>query len=201
MTLVHISCQQSTRPRFSYFSRRVLYLCILELLSMTSSLQPICVESCQASSSIRARRRSSIRSFNPVVRLLNVSSPLTDSAIADEDCEQDVPDSLTRRNSRSSATVPSLSPLSDVHMSDYSTNIRIPRHDSSLSMLKVYGPTTPTSEAPSSAPITRVNSEFELLDSSPARPKLERMKARFASAFLCYFLCGWADGGVAPLSQ
>ena len=169
---------------------------------MSSLLQSVTVESCQTTT-LRDRRHSSIRPPNFLPRIFSAGDPthgLEESAVADEPSTFDPPaiTSPLPRSSNHTEVLP-LSPLSDAHMSGYSTNITAPRHHDSRSSLNTYAGTSPTSNSPgfeSPTELSRQSSLHELRDDAvPAHPNLERMKLRLASAFFVYFLCGWGDGG------
>ncbi|KAK7058591.1 hypothetical protein VNI00_002227 [Paramarasmius palmivorus] len=164
---------------------------------MSSLLPTPAVDYCQKSvtSGLRGRRFS----LNPTLPQIsfgrsgidaNDSTSQNESAIDEDD-----PPPLNDNN-----TSPALpSPLSNVYMSGYSTNVYIPRHQgSSLPTPGPSLPATPATECPPSTPVDRSGSIIELMRGEPAvapSPKLDPiMKRRLACAFFLFFLCGWGDG-------
>lgn len=161
---------------------------------MSSLLQPIGIDTCQTT--LRGRRRSSIRTLNPIPALFSaISSASHGSALCDE---PDAPGVISSRSQPvHNAAFVALSPLSSVHMSGHSTNIQITRHhDIPLSTIH---DASPSSSLPSSAFNSRKPSLLELADNQVLTPypQVEHMKLRIVSAFFVYFLCGWGDGGLA----
>lgn len=158
-------------------------------------LQPLSVESCQATS-LRGRRRSSIRSLNFVPRIFpGTPSGLGESAVLDEPSNFIAPDPTCSQT----AYVAPLMPLSDAHLSDYSTNINTPRHHDSVS-IKTCIAETPSTSSPAtpfpSSYSSHSRSLVELRDDSGLNitPTRECTKRRIASALFVYFACGWGDG-------
>ncbi|ESK92166.1 mfs efflux transporter [Moniliophthora roreri MCA 2997] len=160
---------------------------------MSSLLSTPAVDYCQKStpSGLRGRRFS----LNPTLPQISFGRPGTganDSTLQNEsaiDSDDDPPNDTT----------PSLpSPLSNVYMSGYSTNVYIPRHQgSSLPTPGPSLPATPATECPPSTAVDRSGSIIELMGGQPSTaptPKLDRMKQRLACAYFLYFLCGWGDG-------
>jgi hypothetical protein len=158
----------------------------------------VALESCETN--LRGRRRSSVRPLATVPLISSATSfAADDSAISDED-------NATKNKENFSATTifcsqspttpgPSLSPLSDAHVSDYFTSTVVPRHITShpasiLHSVEILSPdiTLSTSRLPS-----RSTSLANL--SNDTLPILEHLKWRLASGFFAYFLCGWGDGG------
>ncbi|KAG7099782.1 hypothetical protein E1B28_001594 [Marasmius oreades] len=114
-------------------------------------------------------------------------------------------ESLPPNEAAATTSTPTLpSPLSNVYMSCYSTNIYIPRHQDvgALGSPTPSGSSTPflptpASEFPPSTPVDRSGSIIQLIGGEPIAsppPSLERVKRRLASAYFILFLCGWGDG-------
>lgn len=92
-------------------------------------------------------------------------------------------------------SLPNISPLSSVHMSNYDTTVNLARH---------YGISMPPatddfSPSPSSTP-TAVNSRAasptkELDEIDDSGPSSEISRWRLASGFFACFTYGWGDGG------
>ena len=165
----------------------------LYTISMSSLFQNPASEFCQGSSNLRGRRFS----FNPprpqdlLSHLRGGSSGQADSALAD-DVAIDLP--VLPKGKRSYSTSIPLSPLSNVHMSGYSTNTHPPRYHEAFVSSSSKIAHSPSSSAVLSTFNSREASIIEFGLSDPS-PKDEQMKRRLASAFFVYFLCGWGDGG------
>ncbi|KAL0571974.1 hypothetical protein V5O48_009976 [Marasmius crinis-equi] len=120
--------------------------------------------------------------------------------------EDDSPLSIELPQNDFARAIPALpAPLTNVHMSGYSTNVYIPRHQNGGGPLG--GPTpsgsstpfvaTPASEFPPSTPVDRSGSIIHLIGGEPIAcptPSQERVKRRLACAYFLFFLCGWGDG-------
>lgn len=162
---------------------------------MTSLLRPIVLDPCQTT--IRGRRRSSVHPLNTMPRLLSVTSTGTDEcAISDDSNVLDTPDTAASETKSSYFySPPSLSPLSDAHISDYFTSTAAPRHKNSAPPLyNIDSPSLTSTLAPSGLPRLKTSST-NAKDESSYSPSHESMKWRLASGYFAYFLCGWGDGG------
>ncbi|CAK5280135.1 unnamed protein product [Mycena citricolor] len=139
------------------------------------SLQSTMVDICQ-SSSLRGRRRSSIRPQNLLPLLFTGPVPLQDeSAIEDEQprCE------------KADAASTLISPISTAHVSGHCSSFVTTRHHDSV-------PTTPSpATLVGTLSSTGDESYFGIKESSSADA---RVKWRLASALLLFFLNGWGDG-------
>lgn len=160
---------------------------------MSSFLRPVVLESCQLTT-LRERRRSSIHSLSAIPRLFSSASPPDESALSDDPPPSDA--LCVNPGARSSELdPPSLSPLSDAHVSDYFTST-VPRHNSAAPMLYTFGPSSPSETIVYSGPSSHKVSSGNLRSESPVSLyPLEHLRWRLASGFLAYFLCGWGDGG------
>ncbi|KAF5377677.1 hypothetical protein D9615_005185 [Tricholomella constricta] len=159
-----------------------------------SSLRPVVLESYE--STLRGRRRSSHLALNAVPRLFSpiVTAPdSNDSAIYDEPDPIDASDTVYTPNTVESPSPPSLSPLSDAHVSDYFTCTSVDRQNGSPTLYTFIPSPTETiiGSGPPSRKASAASSETDVNDYSP---DLERLKWRLASGFFSYFLCGWGDG-------
>jgi hypothetical protein len=159
--------------------------------SMSSLLRPVVLDPCQTT--IRGRRRSSIHPLNTIPRPLSATSTATDEcAISDDSNALDMPDAASDTKSSQFYPPPSLSPLSDAHISDYFTSTAAPRHKNSAPPLYTLDTSSPTSTlAPNLSRKTSTKSRSE----SSYFPSHGSMKWRLASGYFAYFLCGWGDGG------
>lgn len=169
---------------------------------MSWLLRTVALESCETT--LRGRRRSSIRSLAAIPRITSATSfAADDSAISDEANvieNNQSPSAVTTPYSQS-PTTPSLSPLSDAHVSDYFTSTAVPRHKTSTPILHSVEIQSPTiTLQPSSLPSRRSSSANLISGPSGTPPNLELLKWRLASGFFAYFLCGWGDGGEINLS-
>jgi hypothetical protein len=143
---------------------------------------------------LRGRRRSSIRSLAMIPHILSPSFAADDSAISDE---ANIVESAcaTATSASQFPTTPSLSPLSDVHVSDYFTCTVVPRHNTSAANLHSSDTLLTTTTLPPCGLPSRKSSD----DVITVSLNLEHLKWRLASGFFAYFLCGWGDGGQASL--
>ncbi|KAF8971544.1 hypothetical protein BDZ97DRAFT_1753335 [Flammula alnicola] len=91
--------------------------------------------------------------------------------------------------------LPSISPLSNVRMSEYATTVNVPRHQSS-SAFQPYSDYSPYSSAPPTAVNSRAPSPTKELDDYDEDfiDNHDRLKWRLASGFFACFMGGWADG-------
>lgn len=164
---------------------------------MTWLLRTVASESCETT--LRGQRSSdSSLATIPRVRVTSGTTfAADDDAIANE--------AIIIKNKKDFYAVtatppatPSLSPLSDAHVSDYFTSTAVPRH-------KISVPTLPSAEIlsptitlqPSSISSCRSSSGNLITDNPPlpSASSLELLKWRLSSGFFAYFLCGWGDGG------
>ncbi|KAL0066539.1 hypothetical protein AAF712_006341 [Marasmius tenuissimus] len=133
-------------------------------------------------------------------------SSQNESAIEEEDAQvQPAPLSIDLPPNDFARAIPSLpAPMSNAHISSYSTNVYIPRHQNGSGTLQgpISGPptpyvATPASEFPPSTPVDRSGSIIHLIGGEPIPsppPNQERVKRRLACAYFLFFLCGWGDG-------
>ncbi|KAJ6519608.1 major facilitator superfamily domain-containing protein [Mycena sanguinolenta] len=147
------------------------------------SLQPTAIELCQ-SSSLRGRRRSSIRPQNLLPLLFTSGGPPSnenESAIADDAATPEYP-------SKDLDTHPSsdiISPITHAHVSGHLSSFSTSRHQDALSTHKSEIGVSPSASAVSS------DSYFEPKSKSS---KDLRLRYRLASVIFLYFLNGWGDG-------
>jgi hypothetical protein len=100
----------------------------------------------------------------------------------------------TNTTSSQSPTKPSLSPLSNAHVSDYFISTAVHRHNVSSSVIPPVEVLSPTMTLPTGGSLSSHQTSLaDLRSNSPAG--LEHLKWRLASGFFAYFLCGWGDGG------
>ncbi|KAK1221900.1 hypothetical protein PQX77_015280 [Marasmius sp. AFHP31] len=136
-------------------------------------------------------------------------SSKNESAIEEEEDDgaqvQPAPLSIDLPPNDFARAIPTLpAPMSNAHISSYSTNVYIPRHQNGSGMLQgpISGPptpyvATPASEFPPSTPVDRSGSIIHLIGGEPIPsppPNQERVKRRLACAYFLFFLCGWGDG-------
>lgn len=161
---------------------------------MSSLLRPIVLESIQTG----LRRRSLISSLTVVPQYLPESPSCApeDSAVFDSDETDQYEIKTIPVEFSTEFVVPVLSPVTDVHMSDYESKITIPRHRNTLHMIATSDTdaSSPTSTLPHSAG-RKLSFAALIGQSKPVLVKLERLRWRLASGFFAYFVCGWADGG------
>lgn len=156
----------------------------------------VALESCETT--LRGRRRSSVRPLAAVPLISCATSfAADDSAISDEvniienkECSSAVTSTYSQ-----AATTPSLSLLSDAHVSDYFTSTAVPRHNTFAPILHSVEILSPTITLPPSGLLSRKSSLDNLRSDPQASSRLERLKWRLISGFFAYFLCGWGDGG------
>lgn len=162
---------------------------------MSSLLRPVVLDPCQTN--IRGRRQSSVHPLNTMPRLLSMTSTGKDEcAISDDSNVLDTPDTaVSETKSPHFYSPPSLSPLSDAHISDYFTSTAAPRHKNSAPPLyNIDSPSPSSTLAPSGLPRLKTSST-NAQDESSYFPSHEYMRWRLASGYFAYFLCGWGDGG------
>ncbi|KAF8226082.1 MFS general substrate transporter [Tricholoma matsutake] len=160
----------------------------------------VALESCETT--LRGRRRSSVRPLAAVPLISCATSfAADDSAISDEvniienkECSSAVTSTYSQ-----AATTPSLSLLSDAHVSDYFTSTAVPRHNTFAPILHSVEILSPTITLPPSGLLSRKSSLDNLRSDPQASSRLERLKWRLISGFFAYFLCGWGDGVTATV--
>jgi len=161
---------------------------------MSSLLRPIVLESCQTG--FRGRRRSTINPLTIVPQYLadSPSAASEDSAVFDEADQHEI--MTTKVESLTEFVVPILSPLSHAHMSDYLSEVAIPRHQNALHMIATCGASSSASTSPHTTLASRKPSFKTIVGKSkPEQVKSERLHWRLASGYFAYFVCGWGDGG------
>ncbi|KAF9270783.1 MFS general substrate transporter [Marasmius fiardii PR-910] len=170
---------------------------------MSTTLIATPADYCQKNGSGLRERRWSVNPplpQNPFGSGRATNNDTNDSAIEDEPFSIELPP-----NGFAIANSPILpSPLSNVHMSGYSTNVYIPRHQSGGALASPAPSAsstpflaTPASELPPSTPVDRSGSIIQLIGGEPVAsppPSLECVRRRLACAYFAFFLCGWGDG-------
>lgn len=142
---------------------------------MTSLLTTAVDESCQSSSTLRGRRRSSVHPLSAVPRLFFSSQPNTtrqassgqpdENAVVDDiELTPQIPGTLTEGtpggqvSPQSKGSVEEISPLRHAHMSDYAPKMTIPKHQDSLRSSIDFSSCSATISPRDSTPPTRRNS-------------------------------------------
>jgi hypothetical protein len=165
---------------------------------MSYMSRTVAPEPCEIALSM-GRRSSPVHSLAVIPHMLSPSFAADNSTISDEAniVVESAPATATPASrSTTTTTTTSLSPLSDVHVSDYFTCTVVPRHGTSTANLHSSDTLLPTALPPSRGLSSRKSSDGVLTVSSL---NLEHLKWRLASGFFAYFLCGWGDGGQACL--